>query len=205
VGKPPSSTRRLQWGKENATTKILPMFDPTGKVAAAATNAPAWHDSKVARLGGLCKIIDKFPLPHCVLADAAFRGSVTGTKILRPLRKGEFLPDGMTHQDDSFHEKQLIRTRQPGEWANSTMVQLFKELRQTSCDDDGLNALKMEATIPLHNLRVAHSNRNEIKQVFLDAQTRLHEFQMISSRQIGCVSKHECCNPNECMCAHESQ
>jgi hypothetical protein len=69
-------------GKKMPLQKILPMFDPTGKVAAAATNAPAWHDSKVARLGGLCETIDRLPFPRCVLADAAFRGSVTGTKIL---------------------------------------------------------------------------------------------------------------------------
>jgi hypothetical protein len=92
------------------------------------------------------------------------------------LRKGEFFPDGMTHEDVSCHEKQLIRTRQPGEWANNTMVQVFKELRQTLCDDDGLNALKMEATTLLHNSCVAHSDRNQIKQVFLNAKTHLHEF-----------------------------
>jgi hypothetical protein len=155
--------------KKMPLRKILPIFDPTGKVVAAAINAPAWHDSKVARLGGLYDIIDKLPIPYCVLADAAFRGSVTGTKILRPLRKGEFLPDGMTHEDVQYHEKQLIRTRQPGEWANNMMVQVFKELRQTLCDDDGLNTLKMEATILLHNLRVAHSDRNQIKQVFINA------------------------------------
>jgi hypothetical protein len=64
--------------------KILPMFDPTGKVAAAAMNAPAWHDLKAARLGGLYETIDRLPHPRRVLADAAFRGSVVGTKILRP-------------------------------------------------------------------------------------------------------------------------
>jgi hypothetical protein len=140
----------------------------------SSTNAPAWHDSKAARLGELYKTIDRLPFPRRFLADAAFRGSVTGTKIARPSRKGEFLPDGMTHEDVSHHEKPLIRTRQPGEWANNAMVQAFKELRQALCDDDGLNALQMEATILSRNSRVAHSGRNQIKQVFLNAKTHLH-------------------------------
>ena len=93
AGSMSSSAGRLQEGKENAAAKNLPMFDPSGKVLAAATSAPAWHDSKAARPGERCDAISKLPL-----ADAAFRGSMTGTKILQPWQKGESLPDGgMTH------------------------------------------------------------------------------------------------------------
>ena len=52
-------------------------------ITPAAINAPAWHDSKVARpAGGLDEVINKLPIPYCVLADAVFGGSVTGTTIL---------------------------------------------------------------------------------------------------------------------------
>jgi hypothetical protein len=108
----------------------------------------------------------------------------------------------MTDQGVSFHEKQNsseqdLRTRQQGESANNAMVQILKELCQTLCDDDGLNTLKIEAATLLHNLRVARSNVNQIKQVFLEAQTHLRELWMISSGQIRCAAKHELDNLKE--------
>ncbi len=64
-----------------------------------------------------------------------------------------------------------MRARQPSEWGNNTVVQVFKQLRQIPCDDDALNSLLMEASCLVHNLRTHFTLRNQVKRFFVNLES----------------------------------
>lgn len=61
----------------------------------------------------------------------------------------------------------MTGVRQPGEWMNRDVVQNFERLRAILKPQDDLNAKHVLAAVLVHNWRVSHCDRNQVKKVFL--------------------------------------
>ena len=151
--------------------KMILLFDPFGKCKLAVINANGkWPDSRACHIYGVYDDVARLPEGYCVLADTAFQGAITGSKIIKVLKVGEYLPQGMSIQELEEREPVIIRGRQPSEWSNNQLVQAMKRLRDTLCTDDGYNSVLMELGLLLHNYRVHFSPRNEIKRMFMNLE-----------------------------------
>lgn len=154
--------------KKRHLRKIILITDSNGYIVAAAINCPGkWGDSKCTDLGGLYDYIDsKLPDGYSVGADTAFQGALLNNKVIKILKNGEYLPEGMTEEEYEKLEKLLIKSRQPGEWINNVLIQSFRRLRAGLGIFDDLNGDMMLVCILLHNWRTNTCNRNQVKKFF---------------------------------------
>lgn len=164
--------------KKKTLRKLILITDSEGRVVAAGLNTPgSWHDSKATRITGLYDLIDsQVPNGYCILSDTAFRGKLRGSKVIKILKPNQQLPLGWTQQEYRDLEGRIIHARQPSEQANNTIVQAFPRIRQTLGIFDDTNTELMEATLLVHNWRVATSDRNQVKKIFDELEKKAKEF-----------------------------
>lgn len=163
--------------KKRHLRKIILISDADGYIVACVINCPGrWGDSKCTDLGGLYDLIERtLPDGYSIGADTAFRGALQNSKILKILKKGEYLPAGMSEDEYSDLEKLLIKSRQPGEWINNVLIQSFRRLRCGLGVFDDLNGDFMLMCVLLHNWRTRTCDRNQVKKFFdiLEAEEKI--------------------------------
>jgi hypothetical protein len=164
--------------KKKTLRKLILITDSDGRVVAAGLNTPgSWHDSKAIRVTGLYDLIDsRVPDGYCILSDTAFRGSLLNSKVIKILKPGQNIPQGWTHEEYGDLEECIIHARQPSEQGNNTVVQAFPRIRQTLSIFDDTNSDLMEATLLVHNWRVATSDCNQVKKIFDELEKKAKEF-----------------------------
>lgn len=145
------------------------MSDPRGKIVVAVSNVDgSWHEGKACRKGGIYRRLENdLPDEYCIIADRAYHGGVAvNNKIVRILKSSELLPPGMTAMELCNREHLIIRARQPGEWINEDLVSYMRHLRCVLSTDDVYNGNIMEIAKLIHNFRVEHRDRNQMKHFF---------------------------------------
>jgi hypothetical protein len=116
----PRERREDQSGEKKMTLrKCILLSDPCGKIVGFVLNMPgSWGDSKGARIGGLYDMINALLDGYNVVSDAAYAGHLLNAKIIKVLKEGQRIPDGMTDETLIEVEKLIRHARQPAEWTN---------------------------------------------------------------------------------------
>ena len=99
----------------------------------ASVNAPgSYHDSETAMGGSLYRHIKNLPEPYRVCSDSAFysRGALRG-KIVKTLNARALDDDEYDESDGDLPPptRQLVELRQPSEWGNAMLENVFRVLQ----------------------------------------------------------------------------